>query len=84
MSNPTTLLPFQPSSMSSAQLAAVPYLARYAGPTHTLYAAQLRRWFGWCEASELDPLVGILKRPTSSSTSASWARQVSCIPRCPR
>ena len=59
MSNPTTLLPFQPSSMTPAQLAAVSYLARYTGPTHTLYAAQLRRWFGWCEANELDPLVGI-------------------------
>lgn len=59
MSNPTTLLPFQPSSMTSAQLAAVSYLARYTGPTHTLYVAQLRRWFGWCEANELDPLEGI-------------------------
>ena len=59
MSNSTTLLPFQPSSMTSAQLAAVSFLARYTGPTHTLYSAQLRRWFGWCEANELDPLDGI-------------------------
>src|SRR3712207_4934546 len=59
MSNPTTLLPFQPSSMTSAQLAAVSYLARYSGRTHALYAAQLRRWFGWCESNGLDPLVGI-------------------------
>lgn len=55
----TLLLPFQPSSMTSAQLAAVSYLARYSGSTHTLYAGQLRRWFGWCETNGLDPLVGI-------------------------
>ena len=59
MSNSTTLLPFQPSSMTSAQLAAVSFLARYTGPTHTLCSTQLRRWFGWCEANELDPLDGI-------------------------
>ena len=41
------------------QLAAVSYLARYSGHTHTLYASQLRRWFGWCDANGLDPLVGI-------------------------
>ena len=55
----TVLLPFQPSSMSSAQLAAVSYLARYAGRTHTLYSFQLRQWFAWCETNGLDPLVGI-------------------------
>lgn len=55
----TTLLPFQPEAMSPAQLAAVSYLARYTGHTHTLYAYQLRRWFTWCESSGLDPLVGI-------------------------
>jgi integrase/recombinase XerD len=55
----TLLLPFQPSSMTSALLAAVSYLARYSGSTHTLYAAQLRRWFGWCESNGLEPLVGI-------------------------
>ena len=42
-----------------ARLAAVSYLARYCGHTHTLYAYQLRRWFGWCETNGLDPLVGI-------------------------
>ena len=45
MSSPTTLLPFQPATMSTAQLAAVSYLARYSGRTHALYAYQLRRWF---------------------------------------
>jgi integrase/recombinase XerD len=55
----TTLLPFQPDAMTPAQLAAVSYLARYSGQTHTLYACQLRRWFVWCEASALEPLVGI-------------------------
>lgn len=54
-----TLLPFQPDAMSSAQLAAVSYLARYSGHTNALYAYQLRRWFGWCEDNGLDPLVGI-------------------------
>ena len=27
--------------------------------THQLYAYRLRRWFEWCEANALDPLVGI-------------------------
>ena len=36
-------------------LAAVSYLARYAGHTHELYAYQLRRWFEWCESNGLDP-----------------------------
>lgn len=31
MSAPTTVLPYQPSTMSTAQLATVSYLARYAG-----------------------------------------------------
>ena len=43
MSTPTTLLPFHPPTMSTAQLAAVSYLARYTGHTHALYAYQLRR-----------------------------------------
>ena len=45
--------------MSTAQLAAVSYLARYSGRTHALYSFQLRRWFTWCESNALDPLVGI-------------------------
>ncbi len=49
MMSSTTLLPFQPDAMTPAQLAAVSYLARYTGQTHTLYAHQLRRWFTWCE-----------------------------------
>jgi integrase/recombinase XerD len=59
MPSPTTLLPFQPMTMSPAQLAAVSFLARYSGRTHALYAFQLRRWFTWCEANALDPLIGI-------------------------
>ena len=59
MSGPTAILPFQPATMSTAQLAAVSYLARYAGRTHTLYAYQLSQWFTWCETSGTDPLVGI-------------------------
>ena len=45
MSAPSAVLPFQPATMSTAQLAAVSYLARYAGRTHVLYAFQLREWF---------------------------------------
>ena len=55
----TRLLQFQPMSMTPAQLAAVSYLARYSGRTHDLYSYQLRRWFAWCEANALDPLIGI-------------------------
>ena len=55
----TTVLPFQPDAMTPAQLAAVSYLARYTGHTHTLYAYQLRRWFTWTESNDLDPLIGI-------------------------
>ena len=59
MSGPAPLLPFQPATMSTAQLAALSYLARYAGRTHVLYSFQLRQWFAWCEGNGLDPLVGI-------------------------
>jgi hypothetical protein len=59
MSDQTVLLPYQPATMSTAQLAAGSYLARYAGHTHHLYAYQLKRWFAWCESNGLDPLVGI-------------------------
>ncbi len=59
MSGSTRLLPFQPMSMSPAQLAAVSYLARYSGHTHELYASQLRRWSAWCATNALDPLLGI-------------------------
>jgi integrase len=55
----TTLMPFQPDQMKPSQLAAVSYLARYSGHTHSLYAYQLRRWFSWCETNGLDPLVEI-------------------------
>ena len=40
-----TLLPFQPATMSTAQLAAESYLARYSGHTHALDAYQLQQWF---------------------------------------
>ena len=53
------LFPFQPASMSAAQLAAVSYLARSSGHTHALYAYQLREWFSRCEVHGLDPLVGV-------------------------
>ena len=59
MSASTTLPPFQPATMSPAQVAEVSFLARYSGRTHTLYAFQLKQWFTWCEGHGLDPLVGI-------------------------
>ena len=49
MSGSTILLPFQSTTTSTAQLAAVSYLARYCGRTHRLYASQLHRWFTWCK-----------------------------------
>ncbi|MQW78187.1 tyrosine-type recombinase/integrase [Nocardioides sp. dk4132] len=55
----STVFPFQPTTMTTAQLAAVSYLARYSGRTHKLYAYQLGRWFTWCENHGLDPLLGI-------------------------
>src|SRR6476661_2864073 len=59
VSIPTSVLPFQPATMSTAQLAAVSYLARYAGRTHVMYAFQLRQWFIWCATHGLDPVVGV-------------------------
>ncbi|WP_270889475.1 hypothetical protein [Pedococcus sp. 5OH_020] len=59
MSDTTILLPFQPASMSTAQLAAVPVLACYSRHTHALYVDQLREWFTWCEVHALDPLIGV-------------------------
>ena len=55
----TVLLPFQPVSMATAQLAAVSFLARYSGRTHQMYTAQSARWFAWCEGNGLDSLRGI-------------------------
>ena len=49
MSGTTRLSPFQPTSMTTSQLAAVSFLARHAGHTHELYSYQLRRWFQWRE-----------------------------------
>jgi hypothetical protein len=47
MTNPT-LLPFQPDTMTQAQLAGVSFPARHSGRTHTLYAFQsTRSWTGW-------------------------------------
>lgn len=67
MSN-SVLLPFQPESMSASQLAAVSFLARYSGHTHSLYTYELRRWFEWCEANRLDPLIGSQRAHVESST----------------
>lgn len=53
MSTTLRLLPFQPFSMTTAQLAAVSFFARYAG-THELYSYQLHRWFQWWEGNGLE------------------------------
>ncbi|MEI7058226.1 site-specific integrase [Nocardioides sp. CCNWLW239] len=45
--------------MTTAELAAVSFLARYSGHTHELYSYQLRRWLTWCQTNGLDPLTGI-------------------------
>ena len=71
MSAPTTMLPWQPSTMSTAQLAAVSFLARYSGRTHDLYAFQLRQWFRWCERNALDRWATASSVLTSSSPSAA-------------
>ncbi|WP_183095964.1 tyrosine-type recombinase/integrase [Nocardioides stalactiti] len=57
----SALLPFRPDEMTTAQLAAVSFLARYTGQTHTMYAYQLRRWFAWCENNQLDPLISVAR-----------------------
>jgi hypothetical protein len=54
---PARRLCFRPARIdSTAQLAAVSYLARYNEHTHALDAYQLREWFSWCEVHGLDPL----------------------------
>lgn len=58
------LLPFQPPSMTAAQLATVCFLARHSRHTHDLHAYQLRRWFAWCgsNGSEVDEAEAHYKR----------------------
>ncbi len=58
--NSTSLLPFQPDALTPAQLAAVSFLARFSGHTHSLYTYQLRCWLAWCDTNGLtvsDPAV---------------------------
>lgn len=68
MSEPKVLQPFQPTTMSSAHLAAVSFLACYAGRTHQLYEYQLKEWFSWCGSNALDPLVGVQRAHTSCTS----------------
>jgi hypothetical protein len=79
MSTKTRLLPFQPMSMTTAQLAAVSFLARYAGQTHELYSYHLRRWFEWCEGYGLDPLVGIQRAQVRSRGAHQVSRNVASM-----
>lgn len=88
----TALLPFQPDTMTPAQLAAVSYLARYAVHTHTIYAYQLSQWFSWCESNALDPLLGIqrvhielyIRHWASADTPARWAAKGRAFPMASR
>jgi hypothetical protein len=72
MSSPTNLLPFQPATMSTAQLAAKSYLARYAGHTHVLYAYRRANGSPGARATRSTRWSGS-NAPTSSSTSAGSA-----------
>lgn len=56
--------------MTTAQLAAVSYLAGYAG--RTAHAYQRAQWFDWCQKNGLDALVRS-SVPTWSCTSAGRA-----------
>jgi hypothetical protein len=67
----TILLPLQPAAMSGAQLAAVSFLARDCGCTHSLYAYQLREWFSWWQSNGWTPWSGT-RELMSSCTSAVW------------
>jgi len=69
--------------MTRAQLAAVSYLARYAGHTHKLYAYQLGRWFEWCETNWRDPLIGIQRAHVEFASATSVATGP-CLPRSTR
>jgi len=71
MSGPTTLLPFQPATMTTTQLAAVSYLARYSGRTHALYGYQLGgSGSPGAKPTDRTPSQGS-SEPMSSCTSAS-------------
>jgi hypothetical protein len=71
--NSTTLLPFQPDAMSPAQLAAVSYLARYAGHTHVLYAYQP---VGRVHAASPAQSRTSTPRATRTATPARWTQTV--------
>ena len=64
--------------MTPAQLAAVSYLARYTGHTHTLHTCQLRPWFTWCQTNALDPLVGIERANVELSAATSATADSGC------
>lgn len=58
-----TAVPAVPTAnpLDPATLAAAGFLARYSGVTFTMYAADLRIWFGWCAGHGLDVLT--VRRP---------------------
>lgn len=69
----TAALPFQPSSVSTAQLAAVPFLVRYSGATHAVCWTQLGRWFAWCESNGWTHWSGFSEPPRRDQHPGSWA-----------
>jgi integrase/recombinase XerD len=56
MQNTTAIAPIFNPRMTEEEIAALSFLARYAGDTRTLYLSQLRILFEWCQANGLKPL----------------------------
>jgi hypothetical protein len=73
MSDPTTPPPFQPTRMTTAQLAAVSYLARYTGRTHTLYAIMLRQWFRLVPGQRAGPADVSIEDELHQPEAVPWA-----------
>ena len=56
MQNTTVIAPIFNPRMTEEEIAALSFLARYAGDTRTGYLLDLRILFAWCEANALKPL----------------------------
>ena len=59
MSASTTLLPFQPSRMSTAEFGGGVVPGALLRPDRRLVRLPAKQWFAWCEHHGLDPLAGI-------------------------
>ena len=80
MPDQTVLLPYQPTTMSTAQLAAVSYLARFAGHTHHLYAYQLNRWFASGSSRSPRPSPSIAAPSPTCWSCVSWKLAAASAP----